>query len=209
MEVILPFTGTYVLVLSAYPGNGGTHVFQVNRFNFGETVLINRVPVLSHIGSQATGEGQALLFTAQASDPDGNSLTFSLDAGAPGGASINPATGSFTWTPVLTGYSFVTNLTVRVTDNGVPKLSAAESISVEVIAGPVMLTVHKAAGNATVFWRTAPGKHYQLQFKNLLTEATWTDIGTVLSATDFVTSEIDTTIGTNGQRYYRVHLLDP
>jgi hypothetical protein len=148
-------------------------------------------------------------FTAQASDPDNNALTFSLDPGAPAGASINSTTGAFSWTPPLTGFSLITNLTVRVTDNGIPNLSAAETISIAVIAGPVMLTAKRSGTTATVFWRTAPGKHYQLQYKNTLPDAAWTDIGPVLAATDFTTSEPDNTIGTNGQRYYRVHLLDP
>jgi hypothetical protein len=209
MEVTLPMDGMYALILTSFSAQSATNVFQVNPFNYGETYSINRAPVLNHIGNQATGEGQPLLFTAQASDPDNNALTFSLDPGAPAGASINSMTGAFSWTPPPTGFSLITNLTVRVTDNGIPSLSAAETISIAVIAGPVMLTVKRSGTTATVFWRTAPGKHYQLQYKNTLLDAAWTDVGSVLAATDFTSSEPDNTIGTNGQRYYRVHLLDP
>jgi hypothetical protein len=209
MEVKLPLDGMYELVLTSLSADAGTNVFQVNPFNYGEAISVNRAPVLSHIGNQATGEGQPLLFTAQASDPDNNALTFSLDPGAPAGASINPTTGAFSWTPAPTGFSLITNLTVRVTDNGIPSVSAGETISIAVIAGPVMITVQRTATTATVFWRTAPGKHYQLQYKNTLRDAAWTDLGPVLAATDFTTSEPDSTIGTNNQRYYRVRLLDP
>jgi len=57
----------------------------------------NRPPVLDPIGNKVAAEGSALTFTVTASDLDvpGNALSFSL-SGAPGGASIDPATGAFT-----------------------------------------------------------------------------------------------------------------
>src|SRR5439155_276674 len=102
---------------------------------------------LSRISDQLTGEGQSLSFAAVAQDPDTDAITFSLDPGAPAGAVINPANGAFTWTPPHSGFSYLTNFTVRVTDNGIPNLSAAQLVSVEVIAGPVMLTVRRSGTN--------------------------------------------------------------
>ena len=208
-EVTLPLAGTYALVLINYGPNPGTEVFAVNPFDFGESLQINQAPVLTLIPAQITGESAPLLFTAQATDPDGDALTFSLDPGGPPGATINPATGGFSWTPPPTGFSFSTNVTVRVTDNGTPQLSAAQTVTISVISGPVMIGVQKTAASATVFWRSAPGKHYQLYYKNSLQDATWTPIGTVLAATDYISSEIDATVGANETRYYRVQLLDP
>lgn len=62
---------------------------------------VNRAPVLAPIGAKTVDEQTLLSFTATATDPDipANVLTFSLDASAPPGASINPSTGVFTWTP--------------------------------------------------------------------------------------------------------------
>ncbi|MBN1487079.1 MAG: putative Ig domain-containing protein, partial [Anaerolineae bacterium] len=59
--------------------------------------------------------GATVHFTATATDADipANPLTFTLGAGAPTGASLDPATGEFTWTPVDTG-SYP--LTIRVND---------------------------------------------------------------------------------------------
>jgi len=73
------------------------------------------------------------MFTASATDADipANALSFSLDAGAPAGASINSVTGAFMWTPT-TAQAGVHSITVRVSDNGVPSLSAAETITVTV-----------------------------------------------------------------------------
>ena len=68
------------------------------------TVTINEVnvaPVLEELDDElAVSEGSLLTFTAKASDVDlpENELMFSLD-GAPTGATIDPETGAFTWTP--------------------------------------------------------------------------------------------------------------
>ena len=61
-----------------------------------------------------------------------NTLTFSLDAGAPAGASINPVTGVFTWTPTEAQGPGVYPITVRVTDNGQPPKSATRTFTVTV-----------------------------------------------------------------------------
>ena len=57
-------------------------------------------PVLAAIGPQTVAEETLLTFTATATDSDlpAQPLTFSL-ADAPAGASIDPASGVFTWTP--------------------------------------------------------------------------------------------------------------
>jgi Ca2+-binding RTX toxin-like protein len=56
--------------------------------------ILSGVPVSANID-----EGQTLAFTASAADPNvGQTVAFSL-VGAPTGASIDPGTGVFTWTP--------------------------------------------------------------------------------------------------------------
>ncbi len=55
--------------------------------------------MLAPIANQAVNEGSAAGFTASATDADdGQTITYSL-IGAPAGASIDPATGVFSWTP--------------------------------------------------------------------------------------------------------------
>ena len=58
----------------------------------------NTPPELDAIGDRTVDEGSELSFTATASDADGDALTFSL-VDEPSGASIDPNTGVFTWTP--------------------------------------------------------------------------------------------------------------
>jgi hypothetical protein len=66
---------------------------------------VNLPPVLGAIGNKTGVVGTPVTFTATATDPDipANTLTFSLDAGAPTGASINPTTGVFSFTPTTAG----------------------------------------------------------------------------------------------------------
>jgi Putative Ig domain/RTX calcium-binding nonapeptide repeat (4 copies)/PKD domain len=95
---------------------------------------VNKPPVLTAIADQTVDEEVLLSFTATATDPDiaANTLSFSLDPGAPGGASIDATTGVFAWAPTEAqgpgGYS----ITVRVTDNGSPTLSHTQTFTVTV-----------------------------------------------------------------------------
>ncbi|MFD1143522.1 putative Ig domain-containing protein [Larkinella insperata] len=97
--------------------------------------LPNTAPVLTAPGSKTVLLGQALSFTAQATDSDvpAQILTYSLTG--PTGASINASTGAFSWTPTTTG---TFSLTIRVTDNGLPALSAQQAFSVTVTPQSVL-----------------------------------------------------------------------
>ncbi|MBX7132759.1 MAG: tandem-95 repeat protein [Fimbriimonadaceae bacterium] len=94
---------------------------------------VNVAPVLGAIGNQMVDEMSLLTFTATATDSDdpANTLTFSLDAGAPAGASIT-SSGVFTWTPTEAQGPGVYSITVRVTDNGSPAMDDFETITVTV-----------------------------------------------------------------------------
>ena len=72
-------------------------------------------------------EGQTLAFQLHAIDPDGDALTFSAD-NLPAGATFNPVTGVFSWTPDLNradGY----DLDFQVTDG---QASSGEHIHIDV-----------------------------------------------------------------------------
>ncbi|MDB6028939.1 MAG: hypothetical protein JWM68_5162 [Verrucomicrobiales bacterium] len=105
----------------------------------------NNAPVLAAIGSKTVKEGVALAFTATATDVDaGQTKTFSLDAGAPSGSSINGSSGAFTWTPTEAQGAGSYPITVRVTDNGSPASNDFETVTVtvsEVNTAPVLATI--------------------------------------------------------------------
>ncbi len=80
-----------------------------------QTTLVNHTPVLAPIDNQVATPGTAVTFTASATDPDaGQTLTYSLDPGAPTSSSIDAKTGVFTWTPTAAQAGQVYNLGVRV-----------------------------------------------------------------------------------------------
>lgn len=95
----------------------------------------NEPPVLNPIPNQSVDEGSLLTFAATATDDPDQTLTYSL-IGAPAGATIHPATGVFSWTPTdddPTGTpSDVSNVTVQVTDDATPALSATQVVQITV-----------------------------------------------------------------------------
>jgi hypothetical protein len=198
--------GRHVLVL--YSGSPGsiTNRFRVISLGDDFSVSANTPPTLAVIPEQVAGEEALLTFTATATDPNpADTLRFSLDPGAPAGATINPVSGVFSWTPPFTGFSGFTNLTVRVTDDGLPNLSHARIVTIKIIAGPIITGITKTANSATVIWRTAPGERYRLQSRNTLTGGSWIDVtGNDIVATGFSASETDSNLGAGNERYYRV-----
>jgi hypothetical protein len=96
---------------------------------------VNQAPELAAIGNKSVDEGSPLAFAASATDPDlpANNLSFSLDASAPLGATIDPSTGQFSWTPPGGTSPGNHTVTVRVTDDGLPGLDDFETINITVI----------------------------------------------------------------------------
>ncbi len=121
---------------------------------------VNTAPVLAAIGNKSITEGSPLTFTATATDSDQptNSLAFSLDAGAPAGASITSG-GAFNWTPTLSQGPSNYVVTIRVTDNGNPALDDSESITLNVSKTAIQTTLV----GFTNLWR------YNVSGSNLLT----------------------------------------
>lgn len=93
----------------------------------------NRPPNLAAIPAQSGVEMSALVFTAVASDPDaGQTLSFSLGAGAPPGAAIDARTGRFQWIPEENQGPGVYSILVRVSDNGIPARTSVQSVALTV-----------------------------------------------------------------------------
>jgi len=95
------------------------------------TVTLGHAPVLAAIGPQTVNEMTALTFTVTATDSDlpAQPLTYTLDVGAPAGASLAPTTGLFAWTPTEAQGPGVYTLTARVNDG---YLDAAETFTITV-----------------------------------------------------------------------------
>ncbi len=141
-----PFTNT-VTVRVTDNGSPALNDFETIQIIVNE---VNTAPVLAAIGNKTTAENVLLTFTATATDADQptNTLTFSLDAGAPSGASLTTA-GVFTWTPTPAQGPSTNSVTVRVTDNGSPALNDFETIQI-IVTEPNIAPVLAAIGNKTV-----------------------------------------------------------
>ncbi|MCC5806934.1 MAG: carboxypeptidase regulatory-like domain-containing protein [Opitutales bacterium] len=108
------------------------------------TVLeVNHPPTVLPISAQRVHQDETVAFVIAANDPDipANQLIFSLDAGAPAGTAINPASGLFIWTPSRDVPVATYPVTVRVTDDGEPPLSGTRTFTVEVLPFRVDLSV--------------------------------------------------------------------
>jgi hypothetical protein len=83
-------------------------------------------PVLKPIGNKSVNEGELLTFTISAIDPDGDSLSYS-GSNLPEGASFDPDTQTFSWTPDEAGV--YPNVHFEVTDG---ELTDSEDITIAV-----------------------------------------------------------------------------
>lgn len=117
----------------------------------------NTAPSLSPIFSRTIAISTQLIFYAAAADPDTEqTLAYSLDLGAPAGASINPVTGQFTWTPAPNQGGMTYSITIRVTDNGTPALSNTAIFSVTVTAPAGTVTPPAGPSNFHIFLPASP-----------------------------------------------------
>ena len=121
--------------LSGTDATGGTTAFSTATDTASLTVTaVDDAPVLAALPNRSITELSTLTLTATASDVDlpADTLTFSLDSGAPAGAAIDPSTGAFSWTPSESQGPASFEITVRVTDDGTSNLSATQTFTVNV-----------------------------------------------------------------------------
>jgi len=121
---------------------------------------VNDAPTLNAIANQTVYVGNTLSFTAVGSDLDQppQTLTYSLAGVVPSGATINPSTGAFSWTPTAAQGGHIYTLTVRVTDDGSPNLYAEQQFTVGVAYTWSNLLAPVVAGGTYKAGRTLPLK---------------------------------------------------
>jgi hypothetical protein len=116
-------------------------------------VLGNTPPVLAAISNYTVNVGQTVAFTASATDTNQPppTLTFSLMT-APTNATLNAATGAFSWRPLVSQANTANPITLEVTASGTPGLSATQSFMVTVnpLAAPSVSPVAWNNGQFTL-----------------------------------------------------------
>jgi pectate lyase len=160
----------------------------------------NTAPTLTPVPDTNIIAGVTLNITNVATDPD-LPLTFSL-LSAPGNASLGAASGVFSWRPLISQAGTTNHITVKVTDNGTPNLSAIQSFNIIVStpAQPQMPSFAYSNGQFNLVITGSIGPDYIVLTSTNLTDwagvftnpmpFTWTDTG----ASNF------------NQRFYRIQL---
>jgi VCBS repeat-containing protein len=119
---------------------------------------VNDAPVITSTPVLTGNEGQLYSYDVDATDVDGDTLTYSLDAGSvTAGLSIDPNTGVISWTPAVSGPQPVT---VTVTDTALA--TATQSFTIDVAAvvleePPVAAADTYAVNEDALFDVAAPG----------------------------------------------------
>jgi hypothetical protein len=136
-----------------------------------------------------------LTFTAHANDADVPSqrIIYSLDAGAPTNATINPINGLFVWTPLPRQAPSINLIPLLASDDGISPLGTRQAFLVTV-ALPPQLGLAPLNGSQLAFaWSTFPGQTYQVECKDNLDDPVWIPLsvplpgnGALLALTNYV-----------------------
>ncbi len=101
-------------------------------------VARNRPPTLNGLQPITVVAGTAVEFTVAGMDPERGTLAFALADGAPGGATIDAASGRFRWVPQDAGDFQVT---VEVRDDGTPPQKVTGRVAITVSLDSAQFTV--------------------------------------------------------------------
>ncbi|MEK7781577.1 MAG: thrombospondin type 3 repeat-containing protein, partial [Verrucomicrobiota bacterium] len=168
----------------------------------------NTAPTLATITNRTVIAGTTINFTNAASDTNipTQTLTFILQNG-PSGSSVNSSNGIFVWRPTIAQSPSTNPMSVIVTDNGTPNLSATQSFTI-FVTRPVQPTLQQLSGTGGSFNLAVSGDSgpdYTIQASTNLVN--WSPLFTTNSpALPFNWS--DPAAASFNQRYFRV-LLGP
>ncbi len=171
------------------------------------SLATNTSPFLSSISTVFALKGRllALNFTATDSDVPAQILTFSL-TNSPPDATINATNGAFTWTPSGAAGTISNAITVVVTDSGTPNRSDTKTFFI--VANDMNATAPVISSNGvSISWSAIAGLTYRVQFKNNLTDISWSDLPGDIAATNIVALKLDSAAVTNATRFYRIIAL--
>jgi hypothetical protein len=171
-------------------------------------VEVNTPPQLAPIPDRLVPVGRPVTFSVSATDDDfpAQGLTYSLEPGAPPGAVIDGATGAFSWTPGPAAASTTNGITVTVADHGSPPLAASHSFNIVVM--PELTAAVERQGDVVIIRvPSVPGHTYRLEYKDSLSDSSWTQLGDDMLATAADVTFTDSS-GGQAQRFYRVLLAD-
>jgi hypothetical protein len=154
--------------------------FNVPHFStyYTETNRTNGAPVITSIPVTTATERAQYTYDVEATDPDGDTLIFSLMTN-PSGMSISSSSGIISWTPTIDQLG-VHNVTVNVSDSN---LTTVQNFSITVGKGPKLIisdldikvdskTDKNVQNNTKIGKEAAPGSkvEFKLEIENLFTD---------------------------------------
>jgi hypothetical protein len=119
----------------------GQATAQLPAFSIVVSNVANRAPVISGTPPASVMQGTAYSFQPTASDPDGNTLTYSI-TGMPSWATFSASTGRLSGTPTSAHIGTYSNIVIRVSDGTATASLPAFSVTVTAVAN----------GSATLSW---------------------------------------------------------
>jgi hypothetical protein len=200
-------SGLQYIIVMRVTESGAAALFDTKSFTISISGLPNTAPTILSPPDQTIAVGATLTVTNIATDVDIplNTLTFAL-ATAPAGATINPSTGVFTWTPNASQVG-KTQIRVKVTDNGVPGMSATNSFFVTVTGGgggpqATLRLISVQAAGTTLRVEGPTGSSYDLEYS--VDFLSWAPLTTVSLGGQTFATYLDVAHGFGQQRgFYR------
>jgi hypothetical protein len=193
--------GTYIIGIRAT--DNGTPPLSTTASVSVFVTELNTPPALALIPARTVAAGSTVELDCQASDSDLplQLLGYALVPPAPAGATVDPASGHFAWT-TASGDSGTNRITIRVTDDGVPPLSASRTFDIIVEAG-FALTVTWTEASLSIQFPSVAGQSYRLEWTGSLGGGGWTGVGGEITAVGTSTS-FELPLPSEPQSFYRV-----
>jgi subtilisin-like proprotein convertase family protein len=204
----VPSTNTFTTVVTDFNpwAANAQHLSATNSF-----VVVVLAPAaaasLIPVADRTIHAGSLLSVTISATvtGPSGQSLAFTLDPGAPAGATINPTNGLLTWATSDVDAYTTNTLTVRVTDYAPSASSDTKSFTVTVLPRPAFDSITKTNDVVTLNWSAIPGQTYRVQYSDVIAGTNWSDLSPDVTASGSTAITTDSP-GLAPQRFYRITL---
>lgn len=197
--------GSYAVIVSTPAGNvtSSTATLTVNLP--ANTAPVFTAPITGTNFTINVGVSLAVGCPATDSDAPAQTLTYTLLT-APSGAAVDAGTGNLTWRPTVAQGGSVNNVTVVVTDNGTPNLSATNSFTVTVnaLTTPTTDTTSYAGGQFSASISGQVGPDYALQSTTDLVSGIWTTVASTNSPATMPVILTDPNAGSQPMQFYRI-----
>jgi subtilisin family serine protease len=119
--------GSYLVELRA-TDDGGATTIKTQTVTVVVPAIPNLAPVLQPVGAKTTAEAGDLSFSVSAADPENDPITLSASS-LPQGATFDPLSGHFSWTPTYEQAGTYPNVVFTASDGSA---TAQESITIDV-----------------------------------------------------------------------------